>query len=258
MKFTIITVCFNSEKTIGHTIKSVLSQSHKNIEYIVVDGGSKDKTISIVKGYGNKISKFISEPDNGIYDAINKGIKKSSGDFIGILNSDDFFASNTVLEVIAQILKKNHALDLVFSYLDIVQKDDDSKIIRKYRVNKYNKFMMRIGIMPPHPTFFIKRSIYNSLGENLYRTDMKISADFELILRLLLNVNPNYECIPFVSVIMRSGGISNKSFFSKIKLNKEILNACKINNFYSNFFFLIIKFFPRVLELIPFSFWRKN
>ena len=258
MIISIITVCFNSEKTIRQTIESVLSQTYENIEYIIIDGGSSDGTIAIIDEYEGKLSKFVSEPDLGFYDAINKGIRLASGDFIGIVNSDDFFVSNDIVETLVDEIEKSSEVDLVFSFVDIVSNENQSKVIRNYKVKEYNKQMMRIGVMPAHPSILIRKAIYKRLGPNPYRTDLRIAADYELLLRVLLEIKPSWVCLPIVSVKMRSGGVSNSGIFSKIQLNREILRACKLNNFYTNSFLLTMKIFIRFGECVPNLFRRGN
>jgi glycosyltransferase involved in cell wall biosynthesis len=258
MKISIITVCFNSKKTIRQTIESVLYQTYENIEFIIIDGGSTDGTLGVIDEYSNKISKFISEPDLGIYDAINKGIRLASGDFIGIVNSDDFFSSNVVIETLVNKIKKNPEVGLVFSFVDIISNKNQSKVIRNYKVQEYSKRMMRIGVMPAHPTTLVSRLIYKRLGPNPYRTDLRIAADYELLLRILLKINPSWVCLPIISMKMRSGGVSNNGILSKIQLNREILRACKLNNFYTNSFLLMMKIFIRFGELMPNLFRRVN
>jgi glycosyltransferase involved in cell wall biosynthesis len=244
---SIITVVFNGDKTLKDTIESVLLQTYENIEYIIVDGGSSDGTVDILKQYDHVIDYWHSEKDGGMYDAMNKGIALCSGEYVGMLNSDDLFANSDVLQNIVDTFFQTKS-DAVFSCLNIVDKDDLSKILRKYRVTKFNSILMRIGVMPPHPTFYCKKSCYNEVG--LYKTDYKISADFEMLARLIMRQKISWSFIDKVTVTMRSGGLSNSGFLSSIKLNCEIIRACKENGLYTNWLFLILKLPIRLLELI--------
>ena len=192
MKISIITVCYNSEKTLRNTIESVLNQDYVNIEYIIVDGGSIDKTIEIVKEYRDKVTKFITEKDEGIYDAINKGILLASGEVVGILNSDDIFDNENTISIIAKYFNDNQFLDSIIG--DIIFINKKGKKHRHYSAYNWTPNKFAWGIMPPHPSFYCKRSLFNKFG--LYRKDFKIAADFELLVRFLLINKICYEYIP--------------------------------------------------------------
>jgi len=222
MKISIITVVWNNEKTIKNCIESILSQTYKNIEYIIVDGQSTDKTIEIIKSYGNKISKFISEKDNGIYDAMNKGISMASGDIVGILNSDDFYTNEKVIETIAnEFLTKD--IDATFSDLDYISFEDESKITRKWRSTPYSIGAFIKGWHPAHPTFFVKKEIYEKYGN--FDLDFAISADFEIMLRFIEKHKIKTTHIPQVLVKMREGGESNQSIKNILKGNANVRKA---------------------------------
>jgi glycosyltransferase involved in cell wall biosynthesis len=244
---TIITVTFNGEKTLQDTIESVMMQSYANIEHIVIDGGSNDGTIDILRQYDHVIDYWLSEKDSGIYDAMNKGIALCTGDYVGMLNSDDMFSNENVVEDIAKQFSTTN-VDAIFSCLNIVDKNNIKKILRKYRVAKLNTILLRVGIMPPHPTFYCKRSCYKVGG--MYKTNYKIAADFEMLVRLLIKQKISWSFIDKVTVTMRSGGISNSGFMSSVLLNKEIIRACKENDLYTNWLFLTLKLPFRLLELI--------
>lgn len=232
MRISVITVVYNNQETIGNAIESVISQTYKDIEYIIVDGGSTDSTLSIIKSYGGKISKWVSEKDKGIYDAINKGITLATGDIVGILNSDDFFADNTVVDRIARPFMSDKSLQAVYSDVLFVQRKNASKSVRYYSSKNFRPFMFRFGFQPAHPTFYARKDIFETLG--YYRTDLKISGDFELLLRLL-HVNKIKTCyVRDIWVKMRVGGVSTSGLNSLIKLNNEILYACKVNAMYTN------------------------
>ena len=217
-KISIITVSFNSAKTIKETIESILIQDYNNIEYIIIDGGSSDETIDIVKSYSEKISYFISEKDNGIYDAMNKGIKAATGDIVGILNSDDFYPNSFVLSNVAKSFKKYNC-DAVYGDLVYVKEKDTTQIKRYWQAGNYNTSKIKNGWMLPHPTFFVKKVMYDRYG--LYNTDLKSAADYEMILKLLYKENISVHYIPMILVKMRMGGASNSTFLNRIRANKE-------------------------------------
>ena len=217
-KISIITVSFNSAKTIKETIESILIQDYNNIEYIIIDGGSSDETIDIVKSYSEKISYVISEKDNGIYDAMNKGIKAATGDIVGILNSDDFYPNSFVLSNVAKSFKKYNC-DAVYGDLVYVNKKDTTQIKRYWQAGNYNTSKIKNGWMLPHPTFFVKKVMYDRYG--LYNTDLKSAADYEMILKLLYKENISVHYIPMILVKMRMGGASNSTFLNRIRANKE-------------------------------------
>lgn len=243
LKISIITVSKNSEATIAHTIESVLNQSYGNIEYIVVDGVSSDNTVQIIRSFGNKISHFISEPDRGIYDAINKGLSLATGDIIGILNSDDFFYNNTVVERIAEEFVKYDS-DAVYGDVRFV--NNNLETVRYYSSKKFNPGKFRFGFMPAHPSFYAKRELFEKYG--YYKTDYKIAADYELLIRFLYvnRIKTSYIEMPFVS--MRRGGVSNKSVLSNIILNKEILRGCRENGISTNYAYIYSKYFLKIFE----------
>jgi glycosyltransferase involved in cell wall biosynthesis len=244
---SVITVVFNGAKTLRDTIESVILQSYENIEHIVLDGGSTDGTVEILQNYNHQLAYWRSEKDGGIYDAMNKGIALATGEYIGMLNADDLFADNEVLQSIVDKFQQTSA-DAVFSCLNIVDQHNLEKIIRKYRVAKLNSTLLRIGVMPAHPTFYCKKSCYQQAG--LYKTDYKIAADFEMLARLCLKQQISWAFLNKVTVTMRAGGVSTRGLKASIKLNLEIIRACKENDLYSNFLFLFLKIPLRLFELI--------
>ncbi|EAS44614.1 glycosyltransferase [Photobacterium profundum] len=237
MKVSIITVCFNSEKTIEDTLKSVQSQTYSNIEYIVVDGLSTDRTNDIVAQYGDVVSVHISEKDSGLYDAMNKGIKHATGDVIGILNSDDVFASSSSVEQLMSGFISSD-IDAVYSDLVYVSEFDLNKITRLYSSKIFKKSLIRLGIMLPHPTFYAKREAYVKFG--FYKTDYRVAADFELITRFLANGVKTYR-VPEISVKMREGGVSSSGLAWRIHQNFEIVRACRENGIRTSIFLVMLK-----------------
>lgn len=211
IKISIITVCFNAESTFKHCIESVLYQNFKNVEYIVIDGGSTDKTIEIINHYNNYITHYLSGPDKGIYDAMNKGIKLATGQVIGMLNADDYFADNTVLSSVAEVFS-NNVVDIIYGDLDYI--NENGKIIRKWRSGLYKSGMFNSGWMPPHPTFYCKRNLFTEFG--LYSLIYGTAADYELMLRFMHLHKTNAFYLKKVMIKMRTGGISNKSFKNRI------------------------------------------
>jgi glycosyltransferase involved in cell wall biosynthesis len=246
IKVSVITVCYNSAATIRETIESVLCQSYSNIEYIIVDGASTDDTMKIVSQYGEKITRVISEPDKGIYDAMNKGIKLATGDVIGILNSDDFYASCEVISSIAENFARIDS-DIVYGRLVYVLQSDVSVVVRNYNSEGFRNWMLRFGWMPPHPSTFIKATIYKKFG--LYATDYKTGADYEMFVRLILLNNVGCAFIPTTIVKMRMGGATTSGWRSYITTSNEMVRAIRNNGFYTNLFFILmrlpIKFFER-------------
>ena len=245
MKISIITVVWNGVNTIQNTIDSVLAQTYKNVEYIIIDGDSSDGTIEVIKSYGNKISKFISEPDRGLYDAMNKGINMATGDIIGILNSDDFYVDNNVIE---QVVKEfnNRNVDSVFADLIYVNQNNINKVIRYFDSGQFKPSLFAYGLMPAHPTFFVKREIYEKYGK--FRTDLKNAADFDLLVRFLYVNQSPYHYIDKVIIIMRMGGAST-SFSSVWTNNIEILNACKVNGIRTSIFKILLRYVFKLTTL---------
>ncbi len=212
LKISLITVCYNAESTIDHCIQSVISQSLKNIEYIIIDGGSTDNTVQIINQYKDHIDIFVSEPDAGIYDAMNKGIKLAGGDVIGILNADDSFTDEDVLRIVAEAFKQ-HEVQVTYGDLDYVNTEGD--ILRKWRSGIYSKGMFNRGWMPPHPTFYCKRELFYKYG--FYSLGYGTAADYELMLRFMHQNGVNAFYIKKVLINMKTGGISNKSFGNRVK-----------------------------------------
>lgn len=245
-KISIITVVYNNGSVIKSAIDSVLSQTYKNIEYIIIDGNSSDGTVEIIQSYGTKISKFVSEPDSGIYDAMNKGLKLVTGDIVGILNSDDFYISNNIIEKVIQVFV-HQQVDSMFADLVYVSSDDLNKVVRYYDSSYFSPQKFAYGWMPAHPTFFVKREVYEKYG--YFKIDYKIAADYELLIRFLGKYCINYYYLQLPIVKMRIGGISTASFRSSMILNQEILRACAENGIYTNWFMVLLKYPKKILGL---------
>ncbi len=238
MKVSIITVSFNSAKTIADTIESVLSQDFPEIEYIIVDGNSSDDTIKIIRQYENRISKWISEKDQGMYDAMNKGIAMATGDVIGILNSDDVYMNSHVISEMMKLLQEKNA-QVVFADLILVDQNNDNKVLRYYDSSHFHPDKFRWGWMPAHPTVFVKRELYQVVGP--FSTNYQIAADYEMLIRILAIQKAPYAYLPKPVVRMRSGGASTAGLSRNWILNKEIIRACQENGIYSNMAMLLLK-----------------
>ena len=221
LKVSIITVCYNSESTIEDTLQSVANQSYTNVEHLVIDGASTDNTVELTRRYKTKVT---TEPDKGIYDAMNKGIKLASGDVIGTLNADDFYIDNTVLNNVAKVFK-DASVEACFADLVYVSQDGTNKIVRYWKSQDYTRELFKSGWMPAHPTFFARRNVYEKYG--LFDLSYKIAADFELLFRLIEQNKIKTKYIPKVMVKMRLGGTTNKSLSNVIAQNKEIITILK-------------------------------
>jgi glycosyltransferase involved in cell wall biosynthesis len=240
LKISIITVCYNSSEYIRSAVESVRYQSYPNLEYIVIDGGSTDATLDILYEYKYLISHLISGPDSGIYDAMNKGLALASGDVVGILNSDDFFLNSDVLENVAKVFDQNPHVDMVLGNVDFVSLNDLENPIRLYSSANFHPWKLRFGLMPAHPGAFIKKSAYNRVGQ--YKLGYKISADFDIFVRLLLINQCTFKKFSGTLVRMRMGGISTSGFASNFLSTKEMLRSFDENNIYSNYFFISLRF----------------
>lgn len=236
MKISIITVCYNAEDTISDTIESVLSQDYKDVEYIIVDGKSTDRTLEIIQSIKNRI-KLISEKDQGIYDAMNKGINTASGDVIGILNADDVYKNSQVLTEVMDAFKAN--VSIVYGDIEYVKYNDLSKVVRKWKAGVFRSGKFKWGWMPPHPGFFIKKSCYESFG--LFNLNLSTSADYELMLRMLEVHHLSCHYISKTITSMRVGGASNSSLKNRLIANRNDKKAWTIHPINPFWFTFILK-----------------
>jgi glycosyltransferase len=237
-KVSIITVCFNSASTIEDTIQSVVSQTYPNLEYIIIDGKSTDNTLDVLNKYKAGISQVVSEKDEGLYDAINKGIELATGSILNILNSDDLYQDDHVITNMVECIEKDQ-LDGCYADLVYVAQNDTSKVVRTWKSGHYKEGMFFKGWMPPHPTFFVKKEIYNQLG--LFDLQFNSAADYELMLRFIHKNKIALGYLPRVTVRMRMGGLSNASLKNRLKANNEDKKAWKINEIKPKFYTLFFK-----------------
>ena len=248
MKISIITVCFNSEKTIRDTLDSIEKQDYSNMEYIIIDGGSTDNTLKILTEYSHIITVLVSEPDSGLYDAMNKGVILSQGAVIGILNSDDLYQDSKVISDIMYEFHNNLELDITFGNLVYVKSDDTSKVVRNWISKEYYSEFFESGNVPPHPSLFVRKNVYNEAG--LFDLDFKIAADYEFMLRIFKLHNFNSKYVNRLIVRMRLGGASNSSFSSIIDQNKEVLKAWRKNKLNTSFYLMPLRILKRLIQFI--------
>lgn len=251
LKISIITATYNSGKTVGDTLKSVLAQTYHDYELLVVDGASKDNTLEVVKKMEPLFEgrmRYISEPDKGIYDAMNKGIRMATGEVIGILNSDDFYTSDDALACIAWVLE-NEKVDAVYGDIHYVNDEDLKKCVRYYSSKPFRRWMMRLGFMPAHPSFYCRKEVYEKYGA-FDAENYRVAADFENLLRLIFvnKIKTHYISKDFVT--MRTGGASSSGLESHKRIMRDHLKALKKNGVYSNFFLLGLRYLYKIGEIL--------
>lgn len=247
MKVTVITVAFNAKNTIGETLDSVARQGHPDIEYIVVDGASTDGTLSVIKRHGQRVSRLVSEPDHGIYDAMNKGLRLATGDVIGFLNADDVYADSGVLARVSANMEVE-GLDALFGDAEFVSAEKPDRPLRRYRSERFRPGRIAWGWMPAHPTLFLRRELYERFG--LFRTDYRIAGDFELVARMFHGDTLKYRYVPEVLVRMRTGGVSTAGWRNTLLLNREVLRACRENGIATSLPKILSKYPAKLLEFI--------
>lgn len=250
MKISIIIPTFNSEKTLKDTLESIEKQTYKNLEVIIIDGLSKDNTLNIAKKYSDKIDlKIISEKDNGLYDAMNKGVRQASGDIVHILNSDDYYTKDSVLETIVNVFTKNKETEMLYGDIEYFDKDNKKNITRTWKTGEYSDIKLNGGWIIPHPALFLRRSLYERV-DNIFDTRLKIAADYEFILRLLkiYKIHPAYISETFVS--MRTGGVSDGSISSRMKGWKEIRKSWTLNGMSVPKFLIIRRLCRKIFDFV--------
>ena len=247
-KISIITVVYNNIGTIANAIESVLSQNYINIEYILIDGNSTDGTLDIINKYSSKISKIVSEKDKGIYDAMNTGLKLATGDVIGILNSDDLYANNSILNEVMTQFNNDSDLDILYGDLVYVKHDNINKIVRTWASNPYYPNFFENGDVPPHPSLFVSARVYQEAG--YFNLKYRLAADYEFMLRIFKTFCFKIKYLPLVFVNMRLGGATNNSLKNIYKGNVEILNAWKENGYNIPLLLIPKRFFKRLVQFI--------
>lgn len=253
MTISLITTTYNSAETLRDTFEAVLAQSYTDIDYWVIDGGSKDNTVEIIKEYEPKFNgrmHWLSERDRGLYDGMNKGIERATGDVVGIINSDDFFTSRDVLETVAKTFMEDtaHELDAVYGDIHFVNASNLDKCVRYYSSKNFRPWLMRFGYMPAHPSFYARTEIYRKHG--LYSLDYKLAADYDMMVRLLCKERINARYIAKDFVTMRTGGASTSSIKHRLLLTREDAKACRRYGIYSNFLLCSVKYFTKMFEFI--------
>jgi len=246
MKISIITVCYNSVSTIEQAFNSVFSQDYHDVELIVVDGASTDGTLNIIEKYKDQIGSYISEPDEGIYDAMNKGIGLATGDIIGILNSDDFFSSNSILSQVAAALE-DISIDAVYGDVAIVSPKNTKKVVRYFSSEAFRPEGFAYGYMPAHPTFYTRKKHYKRQGG--FKTNYHIAADYELLIRFLVTDKLKTKYLKLNMVTMRLGGRTSSSLYGYYILNKEVIRACRENGIKTGWFKILKKYINKFKEL---------
>jgi glycosyltransferase involved in cell wall biosynthesis len=243
---TIITVSFNGAATLEQTICSVVGQSYSNIEHIIIDGGSTDLSLDILRKYDGHIDYWVSEKDAGIYHAMNKGLTLAGGDIICFLNADDMYAHENVLTQVANIMAPQ-GLDALFGDVVFFKSDSAEKVIRRYRSHHFHPNKIAYGWMPPHPALFVRHVIFDRVGK--FREDYQIAGDFEFVVRAFRRSDLRYQYLPEILVKMRIGGVSTSGWRNRLLLNKEVLKACRENCIQTNILKILCKYPAKLLEL---------
>lgn len=240
LKVSIITVVFNGEQHISSAIESVINQDYQNIEYIIIDGGSTDNTKNIISRYKNKIDKYVSEPDNGIYDAMNKGIELSSGEIICILNSDDEYSGQHVISKIVKAFLENPNKEAILSNISFFSENKSSrKFFRLIKGSQFKRWQLKYGFMPPHPGIFFRKSVHDTYG--IYNTDYKIASDYDFCLRVFLIGNIDFLKIDMLTIYMREGGVSTSGLTSITTITHEIVQSLKKNGIYVSYIKILLR-----------------
>lgn len=248
MKISIITTTYNSVSTIANTFDSVLRQTYTDIDYWVIDGGSTDGTLDIIKAYQDKFKgrmNYVSERDHGIYDAMNKGIRLCSGDIVGILNSDDYYTSDDVLETYAKEFA-NKDIDAVYGDIHFINAEKPNKIVRYYSSSLFSPLWLRFGFMPAHPSFYVRKNVYDKYGA--YSLDYLIAADYDMMVRLFYKHRIKAKYIKKDFVTMRTGGMSTRSIKNRLLITKEDVKACRTYGLYTNPILISIKYLYKIFE----------
>lgn len=247
MKISVITVTYNSAATLAETLLSVAVQTHPGIEHIVVDGASKDGTLAVVRERGRHVAQTVSEPDKGIYDAMNKGVRLATGDVLGFLNGDDHYAHDRVIADVAQGFA-DPRVDAVFGDVAFFRPERPDRLVRHYRAKRFTPERLAWGWMPPHPALFVRSEVFRRVGP--FRTDFRIAGDFEWIVRAFARTGITYRHLPGILVHMRTGGISTGGWRNTLLLNREVMRACRDNGVATSWPKLLSKYPAKMLEFV--------
>jgi glycosyltransferase involved in cell wall biosynthesis len=248
VKFSVVTACYNSVRTIAGALDSVAAQTHPDIEHIVVDGGSEDGTLEVVASRRARIARLIPGPDRGLYDALNKGVAAATGEVIAFLHSDDVYADSRVIERVARRMSAE-SLGALYGDVAFFRGDDLARRVRVYSSRRFRPSRLAWGWMPAHPALFVSKRLYDQHGP--FKTDYKIAGDFEFVARLFARPAFRYAYLPEVLVLMRMGGISTRGWKSTLLLNREFMRACRENGIGTNYFKLLSRYPAKVLEFLP-------
>ena len=247
MRISVITVCFNSAQTLERTLQSVFEQDWSDLEHIVIDGGSTDGSADILAAFRSRLTHIVSESDNGIYHAMNKGLAHAQGDIICFLNADDYYANSMVLSQVATKIQEQD-LDAVMGDVAFFHRGFSQRLVRRYRSNRFSQERLAWGWMPAHPSLFLHKRVVQRVGS--FKTDYRIAGDFEFIVRAFHGHALRYEYIPEILVHMQTGGVSTGGWRSKLALNQEVLRACRENGLQSNMLKILSKYPAKLLEII--------
>ena len=249
MKVSIITVTYNNAATLADTIESVYQQTYQDIEYWIIDGASNDSTLDIIHENVERFQgrlHYISEPDKGIFDAMNKGIERCHGDIIGTLNADDYFTSDNIIEEVVKTFSKTD-VDVVYGDIHFIHADSPDKTVRYYSSALFRPFWLRFGFMPAHPSLYVRREVYQEVGP--YSLDFTIASDFDMMIRIFRSRKSRYAYLRKDFVTMRTGGVSTRDFHSRLVIAKEQAAACRKNGIYTNRLLISLKYLRKLLEL---------
>jgi glycosyltransferase involved in cell wall biosynthesis len=245
MKISVITVCFNSHKTIGDSLRSVQIQTYCDVEHIVIDGGSNDNTLKVIAAEGAHVAKLLSEKDKGIYDAMNKGVQLATGDVVAFLNADDFYIDANVLTKVAEVMQAEQ-LDALYGDVEFFRSGHMGTVVRRYNSGRFTAERLGWGWMPAHPALFVRRALFKKYG--MFRTEYRIAGDFEFIARVFSHPELRHRHLPEALVCMQMGGVSTSGWRATLQLNREMMRACKANAISTNWVKMLLRY--------PFKAWE--
>lgn len=245
MNISVITVCYNSALTIKDTLESVALQGNKDFEHLIIDGGSKDGTLDIIRAWKGHSFRLVSEPDEGIYDAMNKGVKLATGNVVAFLNADDFYKDADVLERVARVMLVEQ-LDALYGDVEFFRPGQQDVVARRYNSGRFTAGRLGWGWMPAHPALFVRRALFERYG--VFRTDYRIAGDFEFIARVFKHPELRHRHLPESLVCMQLGGVSTSGWRATLQLNREMMRACWENSIPTNWVKMLLRYPVKVLE----------